>query len=83
MISATVNIFVSLLNTLPRRPLILGIRQNSVCFLIVLQAGYSGEADSMQGLMCSYWVGLAFYYTNGQIAWRFPVTFQCVFTFAM
>jgi MFS family permease len=35
------------------------------------------------GLMCSYWVGLAFYYTSGQISWRFPVTFQCVFTFAM
>lgn len=33
--------------------------------------------------MCSYWVGLAFYYTEGQIAWRFPVTFQCIFTFAM
>jgi hypothetical protein len=33
--------------------------------------------------MCSYWVGLAFYYTDGQISWRFPVAFQCVFTFAM
>jgi hypothetical protein len=33
--------------------------------------------------MISYWVGLGFYYTSGQIAWRFPVTFQCVFTFAM
>ena len=33
--------------------------------------------------MVSYWIGLAFYYTSGQIAWRFPVTFQCVFTFAM
>lgn len=33
--------------------------------------------------MTSYWIGLAFYYTDGQIAWRFPVTFQCVFTFAM
>ena len=36
-----------------------------------------------QGIMVSYWIGLAFYYTSGQIAWRFPVTFQCVFTFAM
>jgi hypothetical protein len=33
--------------------------------------------------MVSYWIGLAFYYTNSQIAWRFPVTFQCIFTFAM
>jgi hypothetical protein len=38
---------------------------------------------SYSGLMCSYWIGLAFYYTEGQISWRFPVTFQCVFTFAM
>jgi MFS family permease len=40
------------------------------------------EVDG-QGIMVSYWIGLAFYYTSGQIAWRFPVTFQCVFTFAM
>jgi hypothetical protein len=40
------------------------------------------KADD-QGIMVSYWIGLAFYYTSGQIAWRFPVTFQCVFTFAM
>jgi len=33
--------------------------------------------------MISYWVGLGFYYTSGQIAWRFPVAFQCLFTFAM
>jgi hypothetical protein len=37
----------------------------------------------IQGIMISYWIGLAFYYTSGQIAWRFPVTFQCIFTFAM
>lgn len=42
-----------------------------------------GNADKRQGLMTSYWIGLAFYYTEGQIAWRFPVTFQSVFTFAM
>lgn len=33
--------------------------------------------------MVSYWIGLAFFYTTGQISWRFPVAFQCVFTFAM
>lgn len=33
--------------------------------------------------MVSYWIGLGFFYTSGQISWRFPVTAQCIFTFAM
>ena len=33
--------------------------------------------------MASYWIGLGFFYTTGQISWRFPVAGQCIFTFAM
>lgn len=33
--------------------------------------------------MCSYWVGLGFYYTSGDIQWRFPIAFQSVFTIIM
>jgi len=51
-------------------------------FLLTL-TGSRRDGANDQGIMISYWIGLAFYYTSGQIAWRFPVTFQCVFTFAM
>jgi len=33
--------------------------------------------------MFSYWVGLGFYYTSGDIQWRFPIAFQAVFTIIM
>ena len=33
--------------------------------------------------MCSYWVGLGFHYTSGDIQWRFPIAFQSVFTIIM
>jgi len=33
--------------------------------------------------MCSYWVGLGFYYTSGDIQWRFPIAFQAIFTIIM
>jgi len=33
--------------------------------------------------MCSYWVGLGFYYTTGDIQWRFPIAFQSIFTIIM
>jgi len=36
-----------------------------------------------QGIMCSYWVGLGFYYTSGDIQWRFPIAFQAIFTIIM
>jgi MFS family permease len=55
-----------------------------VSLLVSTLARWPCEAKAdTQGVMTSYWIGLAFYYTTGQIAWRFPVTFQCVFTFAM
>lgn len=33
------------------------------------------------GIMISYWVDFAFYFTEkfGEVSWRFPVAFQCVF----
>jgi MFS family permease len=40
------------------------------------------EADQ-KGIMCSYWVGLGFYYTSGDIQWRFPIAFQAIFTIIM
>lgn len=33
--------------------------------------------------MISYWIGLAFFFTDGQISWRFPVAFQILFTLIM
>lgn len=37
----------------------------------------------LKGVMTSYWIDLAFFYTSGQISWRFPLAFQCIFTFTM
>lgn len=31
------------------------------------------------GICISYWIDFAFYFTNGEISWRFPVAFQLVF----
>ena len=53
----------------------------NILYVICLVFVFALTEDS--GLMCSYWIGLAFYYTDGQISWRFPVAFQCIFTFAM
>lgn len=33
--------------------------------------------------MTSYWVDLGFFYTSGDISWRFPIALQSVFTIAM
>ncbi|ODV68050.1 putative sugar transporter [Hyphopichia burtonii NRRL Y-1933] len=35
------------------------------------------------GIAISYWVDFAFYFTKGQISWRFPIAFQCVFPMIM
>jgi sugar porter (SP) family MFS transporter len=31
------------------------------------------------GLAFSYWLNFAFYFVSGQVNWRFPIAFQCVF----
>lgn len=31
------------------------------------------------GLAFSYWLNFAFYFVAGQVNWRFPIAFQCVF----
>ncbi|KAH9208327.1 general substrate transporter [Leptodontidium sp. 2 PMI_412] len=31
------------------------------------------------GLAFSYWLNFAFFFVSGQINWRFPIAFQCVF----
>jgi MFS family permease len=43
---------------------------------------FFAQADQ-KGIMCSYWVGLGFYYTTGDIQWRFPIAFQSIFTIIM
>ncbi|OXB33636.1 hypothetical protein LQV05_001629 [Cryptococcus neoformans] len=35
------------------------------------------------GIMISYWMDLAFYFTSGSISWRFPIAFQIVFILVM
>jgi hypothetical protein len=59
-----------------------------------------GVDNVLKGVMISYWIDLAFFYSSsyqrtiylseltdlsasGQISWRFPLAFQCVFTFTM
>lgn len=31
------------------------------------------------GLMIAYWINYAFFFYDGQVQWRFPLLFQCVF----
>lgn len=33
--------------------------------------------------MVSYWVDLGFFFTDGEISWRFPIALQSIFTIAM
>ncbi|WVO14659.1 hypothetical protein L204_102296 [Cryptococcus depauperatus] len=35
------------------------------------------------GIMISYWMDLAFFYTTGSISWRFPIAFQILFVLIM
>ncbi|WOO81318.1 Sugar transporter STL1 [Vanrija pseudolonga] len=35
------------------------------------------------GIMISYWLNLGFYFTKGEVAWRFPIAFQIVFAIVM
>lgn len=35
------------------------------------------------GVCISYWIDFGFYFTSGEISWRFPVAFQCIFPLIM